>query len=50
MAPEQKIGREAVLPYVQRLAKSWTDYTRDPALFESVPGNGEIARRIEVGK
>ena len=42
---EQKIGRANVLPYVQKLAQSWTSYTKNTALFEST--RDEIARRIE---
>lgn len=43
---EKKAGREAVLPYVEKLTESWTEFTRDPALFETV--RDEIARRIEA--
>lgn len=42
---ENKIGRDAVLPYVRKLAQSWTEFTRDPAQFEAA--RDEIARRIE---
>lgn len=42
---EQNIGREAVLPYVQKLAVDWREFTRDPALFKSV--RDEIGRAIE---
>ena len=43
---ERKIGREGVLPYVRKLTTSWTEFSRDPVLFESV--RDEIAGRIET--
>lgn len=43
---EQKAGRESVLQYVRKLAKSWTEYTHDPAEFARV--RDEIARQIEL--
>jgi hypothetical protein len=42
---EQKIGRTAVLPYVQKLSQSWTTYTKDTTLFDTV--RDEIGRTIE---
>ena len=42
---EQKVGRDAVTESVRELARSWTEYTRDADLFESV--RRDIARRIE---
>ena len=42
---EQKVGRAAVLPYVQKLAKSWTSYTKDQTLFQNT--RNEIAELVE---
>lgn len=42
---ERAVGREAVLPYVKRLAQSWTEYTRDATLLAQV--RDDPARAIE---
>lgn len=42
---EQKIGRNGVLAYVQKIATKWNSYSKDPALYESI--RDQIATKIE---